>query len=170
MKNVMILGCGIVAALLASIANAAPPEVQTPSPVIHLADNLDEADRLGWCIDTLGRGLSDQLQAHSCKPQGGDVQFSFDPATGHIRSVAFDDLCASYTGTLPLGLIACEDTEAQAFVYDEQTMTFRPESNQDTCLVVGDTSRSAGPFMSRTLEIAGCEDTEDLLKTWVIKP
>ena len=170
MKHVVTLGCGVLAALAVSAANAAPPEVQTPSPVIHLADNLDEADRLGWCIDTLGRGLSDQLQAHSCKPEGGDVQFSFDAATGHIRSVEFDDLCASYTGTLPLGLVACEDTEAQKFVYDEPTMTFRRESDQDNCLVVGDTSSSAGPYMSRTLEIANCEDTDDLLKTWVIKP
>lgn len=170
MKNVMTLGCGLLAALAVSVADAAPPDVQTPSPVIHLADNLDEADRLGWCIDTQGRGLSDQLHAHSCKPEGGDVQFSFDPVTGHIKSVAFDDLCASYSGALPLGLLACEDTDAQTFVYDEQTMTFRPKSNQDTCLVVGDTSQSAGPFMSRALEIANCEETDDLLKTWVIKP
>jgi hypothetical protein len=26
--------------------------VQTPAPLIHLADNLDEPDKLGWCIDT----------------------------------------------------------------------------------------------------------------------
>lgn len=170
MKTIVTLCSGIFAALAVLPVQAAPPELQTPSPVIYLADNLDEADRLGWCIDTLGRGLSDQLHAHSCKPQGGDVQFSFEPETGHIKSAAFDNLCASYSGTLPLGLVACEDAASQAFVYDEPTMTFRPESNQDNCLVVGDASRSAGPFMSRTLGVASCEQVDDLLKTWVIKP
>lgn len=170
MKKIATLICGLAASFFTLSVHAAPPELQTPSPVIYLADNLDEADRLGWCIDTLGRGLSDQLQAHSCKPQGGDVQFSFDPETGHIKSVAFDNLCASYSGVLPLSLISCTDSADQAFVYDEPTMTFRPEGNQDTCLVVGEASRSAGPYMSRTLEIADCEQTDDLLKTWVIKP
>ena len=64
--------------LVAASAIAAPPELQTPEPVIYLADNIDEQDALGWCIDTLGRGWSEQLQTHSCKPQGGDVQFAYD--------------------------------------------------------------------------------------------
>ena len=73
----------LTVALIAGIANvqtslAAEAVIETPSPVIHLRDNLDEADGLGWCIDTIGRGLSNQLHAHSCKPQGGDVQFRFD--------------------------------------------------------------------------------------------
>ena len=45
-------------------ANALPPELQTAAPVIYLADNLDERSNLGWCIDTVGRGFGDQLQAH----------------------------------------------------------------------------------------------------------
>ena len=170
MKIIITLGYWVSAALLAAGALAAPPELKTPAPVIYLADNLDEADRLGWCIDTQGRGLSDRLHAHSCKPQGGDVQFSYDRDTGQIRSVAFAGLCASYAGTLPLSLLTCEDSKAQAFVYDDKTMTFRPKGNQDTCLVVGDQSQSAGPFMSRALEIASCDKTDDLRKTWIIKP
>ena len=65
----------IILALLinANTGEAAPPELQTPAPVIYLADNLDEQDKLGWCIDTVGQGLSDRLHAHSCKPHGGDV-------------------------------------------------------------------------------------------------
>lgn len=51
-------------------ASAAPPDLKTPAPVIFLADNLDENQNLGFCIDTVGRGLSDRLHAHSCKPQG----------------------------------------------------------------------------------------------------
>lgn len=155
--------------LVALSGYAAPPELQTPAPVIFLADNLDEKDRLGWCIDTIGRGLSDKLQAHSCKPQGGDVQFSFLPETGQIRSFAFEGLCASYSGSLPLDLTDCNETAAQTFLYDEPTMTFRLQNAPNDCLVVGGASRSAGPFMSRTLEIANCDATETSLKTWVIR-
>lgn len=67
-----------VLALLTAPALADTPELRTPPPVIYLSDNLDEVDRLGWCIDTRGRGFSEHLQAHSCKPQGGDVQFQHD--------------------------------------------------------------------------------------------
>ncbi len=35
------------------------PLIQTEGPIIHLADNLDEPDQLGWCIDTEGRDFSD---------------------------------------------------------------------------------------------------------------
>ena len=51
---------------------AAPPDLRTPAPVIHLADNLDEADDLGWCIDTIGRGLSDRLHAQRCLSVGAN--------------------------------------------------------------------------------------------------
>jgi len=71
----------LLASLISLSANAAPPELQTPEPVIYLADNIDEKDNLGWCIDTLGRGWSEQLQTHSCKPQGGDVQFFYNKET-----------------------------------------------------------------------------------------
>ena len=73
--------------------NATPPQLQTPSPVIYLQDNLDEAESLGWCIDTLGRGFAEQLQVHSCKPRGGDVQFELIESTAQIRSVEFADFC-----------------------------------------------------------------------------
>jgi hypothetical protein len=63
-------------------AKSEPPEVKTPAPVIFLADNLNEPEKLGWCIDTKGRGFSEVLHAHSCKPHGGDVQFLFVQKSG----------------------------------------------------------------------------------------
>ena len=60
---------------LLSMAEA--PDIQTKGTVIYLADNFNEEAKLGWCIDTQGRGFSDKLHAHSCKPTGGDTQFSF---------------------------------------------------------------------------------------------
>lgn len=170
MRSISRLIFACIFGLAVSAAFAAPPELQTPSPVIYLADNLDEKDNLGWCIDTLGRGLSVKLQAHSCKPNGGDVQFRFDSLTGRINSVVFKELCASYSGSLPLDLVECSDTAAQEFSYDEATGTIRPARDPEDCLVVGSESRSAGPYMSRNLDIKRCNETDDLLKTWVIKP
>ena len=69
------------------------PILQTPSPVIYLADNLDEQDQLGYCIDTRGRGFNEKLHAHSCKPRGGDVQFLYKKETLQICSVAFPGYC-----------------------------------------------------------------------------
>jgi len=60
------------------------PILQTPSPVIYLADNLDEQDQLGYCIDTRGRGFNEKLHAHSCKAKGGDVQFFYNKETLQI--------------------------------------------------------------------------------------
>lgn len=159
----------IIISVHAAPGFAAPPDLKTPAPVIFLADNLDEAENLGWCIDTVGRGLSDQLHAHSCKPRGGDVQFRYDETAQTIESVAFAGLCVTFAGTLPIGLLECDGSEAQSFQYDLETMTFRFGSASDQCLAVGDESRSAGPFMSRNLVIADCNSTDPKLKTWLVK-
>ncbi len=107
-------------------ANAAPPELQTPEPVIYLADNLDEQDNLGWCIDTLGRGWSEQLQTHSCKPQGGDVQFSYNKETRQIASVEFPGKCATLHETAAAGvsfdLLDCSSKSGEhLFMYNAET-------------------------------------------------
>lgn len=85
----------LLATAVSAQEGVTPPDLRTPPPVIHLADNLDEKDGLCWCIDTLGRGFSEDLQVHSCKPQGGDVQFSFLAETGSIRSVAYPGYCVT---------------------------------------------------------------------------
>lgn len=152
-------------------AQAATPDIKTPAPVIYLSDNLDEKDNLGWCIDTQGRGFSDKLHAHSCKPGGGDVQFSFDKITHQIKSVAFDNKCATHTGlNNPLQLLDCEDNNnLQKFSFNATNKTFHPKEETEACLAVGDSSRSAGPFMSRELLISECSKTDMKFKVWVIK-
>jgi len=160
--------------LFVLVAQAAPPDLQTPSPVIYLADNLDEKDNLGWCIDTLGRGWSEQLQTHSCKPQGGDVQFAYNEETRRIASVEFPGKCATVHGPTAAGvtfdLLDCWSTSGeQRFVYNEEALAFMPESDQSLCLAAGAQSQSAGPFMSRVLELAPCASTDASLKQWVIK-
>lgn len=154
-------------------ALAAPPALQTPAPVIYLADNLDEKDNLGWCIDTLGRGFADRLQTHSCKPRGGDVQFFHDRETGIIGSVPFANKCATVEGATRAGaglrLFDCVPGQsAQKFAYNGETGAFHPADDTSLCLAAGPASRTAGPFMSRTLLLAPCSTTDTTLRQWVI--
>jgi len=169
---------GLSALLLSSLvtlpANATPPELKTPEPVIYLADNLDEKDKLGWCIDTLGRGWSEQLQTHSCKPRGGDVQFSYNKETRQITSVEFSGKCATLHEAAAAGvsfdLLDCSATSAaQLFIYDAESLEFMPEGDRSLCIAAGAESRTAGPFMSRDLEPAPCASTDASLKQWVVK-
>ena len=83
-------------------AYSAPPDLQTPAPVIYLADNLDEQDNLGFCIDTVGRGFSERLHAHSCKPRGGDVQFDYDRR--RIVSATYAGKCATLQAPAAAGV------------------------------------------------------------------
>ncbi len=156
-----------------AIARSAPPDLKTPAPVIYLADNLDEKDGLGFCIDTVGRGLSDRLHAHSCKPQGGDVQFLFDGANGHIRSATFDNKCAALMSApaegVKLALLDCTDSAEQHFMFAAADGEIHPAGHDDLCLAVGPASRSAGPFMARDLMLADCASTDAGSRQWVVK-
>ncbi|WP_136440696.1 RICIN domain-containing protein [Pacificoceanicola onchidii] len=147
------------------------PGLRVPAPAIVLADNLDEVDGLGWCIDTVGRGFNTALHAHSCKPQGGDVQFSFDPSSGAIRSVAFDSHCVT-TGageTTDLALAPCDAQDvAQRFVHVPDAGQFSPAETPELCFAVGADSRRAGPFMSRDLLLSDCGATPETHTRWVI--
>ncbi|MFK7846210.1 MAG: ricin-type beta-trefoil lectin domain protein [Rhodothermales bacterium] len=157
--------------LLSGAAYAEVPIIKTPAPVIHLVDNLGEQDQLGWCLDTLGRSFAERLQAHSCKPQGGDVQFFLDAETGLIKSVAFDDYCMvnQPENDTTFGMVTCdEDADEQRFVFDATTKEIRPMASPAQCVVVGSQGRSAGPFMSRDLLLAECSVTDASLKQWVI--
>lgn len=158
-------------------AAAAPPNIDTPAPIIHLVDNLDEQDNLGWCIDTEGRGFSERLHAHSCKPANrphGDVQFRYDPASRQIMSAAYENKCAELLSPAApggkLGLLDCAaGSDLQTFDFEAGSREIRIGGNADLCLVVGPTSRSAGPFMSRDLLVGACAATEDRFKHWIVK-
>ena len=156
---------------------ANPPNLQTSPPIIYLADNLDEQDQLGWCIDTRGRGFGEELHAHSCKPGGqaldSDVQFSYEANSGQIKSVAYDNKCADLSmpsnESIPFGLLDCDANDAaQKFDYNAQTGEIYIRSQADMCLVAGAQSRAAGPFMSRDLSVKPCASVETALKQWVV--
>ena len=164
---------GLAIYLAATAAYSEPPNLQTPAPVIFLADNLDEQEGLGYCIDTIGRGLSDRLHTHSCKPQGGDVQYAFDPASGHISSPTYDNKCAALMAApapgVKLALWGCAEVPDQAFEYDEDSLEMHPAGRTDLCLATGPRSFPAGRFMKRDLLIAVCAETPEILRQWVVK-
>lgn len=163
----------LLATAVSAQEGVTPPDLRTPPPVIHLADNLDEKDGLCWCIDTLGRGFSEDLQVHSCKPQGGDVQFSFLAETGSIRSVAYPGYCVTLrmqAEPTRFGLADCNaDDPAQGFAYDAESGALNPVDAPDLCLAAGEVSRTAGPFMSRDLVLADCSETDPALWRWVVR-
>lgn len=149
------------------------PNIQTPTPLIHLADNLDEQDQLGWCIDTRGNGFAEDLHAHSCKPNGGDVQFFYNEETNQICSVEYPGFCIEMSDGIAQGmnlsLVDCDsDLPEQRFVYYEDSGEFRPEGDDNLCIAVGTTSASAGIYMSRSLTLELSSETEESLKKWVI--
>ena len=160
--------------LIVSVASAEPPNIQTPAPVIYLSDNLDEADGLGWCIDTMGRGFGENLHAHSCKPRGGDVQFSYDAASGQITSVPFEGKCmeliAPEDTKIAFGLRDCSSGRAsQQFKFDPASGQITPAHHPQSCVSAGATSRRAGPFMSRDLLLSPCAQVAAELSTWVVR-
>ncbi len=155
------------------VTSANPPILKTPSPVIYLADNLDEQDQLGYCIDTRGRGFNEELHAHSCKPMGGDVQFFYNKETLQICSVEFTGYCIEMPGGaskgMSLKLLESDTTSSdQKFIYNEDSGEFMPEEGLTLCLVVGETSRAAGIYMSRSLTLELSSETDVKLKQWVI--
>ncbi|MTH97676.1 RICIN domain-containing protein [Roseibium sp. RKSG952] len=154
-------------------ALAAAPNLQTPPPVIYLSDNLGEKDNLGFCIDTVGRGMSDRLHAHSCKPQGGDVQFRYDPVTGHIISAAFDNMCAQLLDEpapgVKLGLQPCSDDPLQSFAYEPASEAIHPFEIKYLCLGSPGDTYAAGPYESRALELVNCDATPPAERRWSVE-
>jgi len=169
----ILIGTLCAAILPLGALHSAEPDIKTPSPVIFLADNLDEEDNLGFCIDTVGRGISDRLHLHSCKPRGGDVQFRYNAGTGHIASATFDGKCAEVLGKGSdgdkFGLLDCSEKPSQRFSHNAEDGTFRFKAADGLCLAAGPTSRQAGPFMARDLLLRACASVDDSLKTWVIR-
>lgn len=167
MKRILTL---IAVLCLPQSALAAPPDVPSPSPVLFLADNLDEPGNLGFCLDTVGRGFGDRLHAHSCKPQGGDTQFEWQAANGTIHSVGFQGYCAAIKGVgseaATFHLDTCADAASQVFEMTSRGL-IHPASNTDLCLGVEDTTRRAGPFVKRALVLADCASTPSERITWV---
>ena len=157
-----------------TLSTSNKPLIQTEGPIIYLADNLDEQDKLGWCIDTDGKGFSNSLQAHSCKPEGNDVLFRYNEKTLQICSVTYPGYCAAMIGGskqgMTISLVKSDpNSNEQKFTYDKNSGEFRPATDPNLCLAVDSKSDSAGPYMSRKLTLKPRTNTEKKLKQWVIQ-
>ncbi|RVU82811.1 hypothetical protein EOL70_19915 [Leucothrix sargassi] len=180
-SSITLIAVAAATAGLSTQAMAEAPEIKATAPIIYLADNLDEADKLGWCIDTVGAGFNEKIHSHSCKPYSGDdtsarsndIKFSFNVETGQIASHTFENKCVDLNDpeneTVPFGLVDCTESESQKFVYAEDKGQLQLASDASRCVAVAPTSTSAGPFMSRSLMVKDCEGTDALYTTWLIK-
>ena len=160
--------------LLNPCLSAAPTSTKTPPPYISLTDNVDEPKNVGWCLDLQGWGTSIEftdMQVHSCKDDGGDVNFF--PENGMIKgAVDAATHCvkaqnvfggAVMTGS-SLDAPTCDATDPlQKFVYcTDGTMRIQ----EDQCLVAGATIQEAGSWSARDLTIEKCEKVTALLRQW----
>jgi len=148
---------------------AAPASTKTPPPYISLTDNADEPKDVGWCLDLQGWGDSikfTDMQVHSCKDTGGDVNFF--PANGMIKG-AFeaDSHCVEVqkaeTGA-GLDAPTCDTSDPlQKFVYCTDGSIRTPD---DLCVVAGDKIAAAGSWSARDLTIEDCEKVTNSLRQW----
>ena len=101
------------------------------------------------------------------------MQFAYAARSARILSAAFAGKCATLMAAaapgVTLGLADCsDDSPFQSFVYDSSAKEFRPGGSRSLCLAVGAVSRSAGPFMARSLLLASCATTEHWLRQWSV--
>ena len=178
-RRTLLTVISVAATLVSVYTSAAPPMLQASGPIIYLADNLDEENGLGWCIDTIGPGFSETLHSRACSADDGDIEgrdfsFTYDPASGRIAAVTFDGKCvtANTEGTGPaVGLFDCEpENPAQMFVYDAEEMTFHPGGNESICVTAVTESVDHGMFQSRALSIQACNEVDVTLRQWSIEP
>lgn len=179
MKSILTLG---TLAAIGNLAYADAPKVPSAAPYIVLSENLDEPNGYGFCLDTLGRGQTDLMQTHTCKPHqegesrdysGYDTRFSYNSETGQIESYPFEGFCvqALVTDTASVfALLECSDHPRQSFLYDESDLTLRLKENTDSCITVSSETEAAGPWVKRSLMLQNCEEVDASVKQWTVVP
>ena len=183
MRNFLILfvTLGFAATACAqSTSSTAAPDVPTDPPYIVLSANHDEPNGYGFCIDTYGRGQSDLLQTHSCKPakageersySGNDTRFEYNADTQQIMSYPFEGYCMQAlvaTGLTVFALLECSDHPRQKFVHNADDESLRLAEDQSRCITVVSETVPAGPWVKRPLNLETCDDAETSLKRWTI--
>ena len=174
------LALAFIVAGVSTLAWSDAPDVPSDTPFIVLADNLDEPNGYGFCLDTAGRGQSDFMQAHSCKPAvkddagnptPNDTQFTYDSDNTRVESVAFPGYCMQVlmsTYTTVLALLDCDDHPRQKFAMSSEDNTLRMMEDPTLCVAVTSETIEAGPWSRRDVVLVSCDETEDALKQWVL--
>ena len=178
MLRAVVVAIAIVG--ICGVVHAEAPNVPTDAPYIVLSANLDEPNGYGFCLDTQGRGQSDLLHTHSCKPakadrprssRDNDTRFAFDPNTGRVASYPFEGFCmqALLAGNSAVfALLTCSDHPRQKFTYSKADQTLRLAENKERCVSVGAKTLPAGPWVKRLLTLQDCIKVDTSLRQWTV--
>ena len=109
-----------------------PLNVPSDPPYIVLSANLDEPNGYGFCLDTYGRGQSDLMHTHTCKPSNPDepqesasneTRFVYNVETQQVMSYAYTGFCmqALIAGDETVfSLLKCSEHARQKFVHNAE--------------------------------------------------
>ena len=166
---------------LSTLVFAGEPQVPSKPPYIVLSENHDEPNGYGFCLDTVGRGQSDRLHTHSCKParegaartsSSNDTRFEYNADTMQIASYPFIGYCMQVVdpsqALTEFALLECSDNPNQKFSYNPNEQTIVPHGNPTLCLGVASETVQAGPWVKRALTLTQCSDTDATLLKWTI--
>ncbi|CAK0823781.1 unnamed protein product [Prorocentrum cordatum] len=169
-----------------------------PGPNIYLADLVDLDNYWGYCLDIAGsppHPQCDSIQGHTCKSDGADTQFRYDPDTGSIVSQNFNGICnpmydgeqdgriwqadlnntrggcLRVAGSLEAGtqlvMVECRAPDSlQKFRYTPSRQF--AVVNTSLCLVLGQERAEQDGFSSRTAELQDCASWPAELSTWEV--
>ena len=164
----------------AATSETSPPAVPSDVPYIVLAANLDEPNGYGFCMDTYGRGQTDLMQTHTCKPSkdgaardysGHDTRFEYNAQTQQVMSYPFEGYCMQAllaSEVTVFALLECSDHPRQKFAYNASDKTMRLAEDQERCVTVAPKTVPAGPWVKRPLQLETCDEVEASLKQWTI--
>jgi len=148
-----------------------PEATITAAPYINLVDNLDEARDVGWCLDLKGFRATQEfidMQTHSCKDVGNDVNFFVGPGRRVYGAGAAADRCVTAreekAGSAVDAPICDTSDPLQELLYCTDG-TIRLGSSS-LCLVAGVEIRDANKWEARDLTFEECDDWPEPLKTW----
>ncbi len=154
--------------------------VPSDPPYIVLSKNLDEPNGYGFCMDTYGRGQTDLMQTHTCKPSkegtsrdysGNDTRFEYNESTQQIMSYAFEGYCMQAliaSDVTVFALLECSDHSRQKFVYNSKDESIRLAEDKNRCITVSSTTVPAGPWVKRPLKLETCDEIDASLKQWKV--
>ena len=156
------------------------PNVPSDAPYIVLSANHDEPNGYGFCLDTYGRGQTDLMQTHTCKPakegadrdySGHDTRFEYNAETQQVMSYPFKGYCMQAliaSDVTVFALLKCNNHPRQKFAYKADDKTMRLAEDQNRCVTVTSETVPAGPWVKRPLQLETCEEVDTSLKQWTI--
>ncbi|CAK0879858.1 unnamed protein product [Prorocentrum cordatum] len=171
-----------------------------PGPNVYLATLVDPRNFRSYCLDIAGSPPHPQcnsIQGHSCKTEGEDTQFEYDPDTKSIRSVNFNGQCNPlYSGskngrsweadlsTSPacltvrgkfeagstFSLTSCTGSDKQRFSFTSRGQFVIGDGSSSLCIVLGvnATNYTDQDFFTRPAELQDCESWPTELSTWKV--